>query len=297
MQRLSGKQRMQGVDTEGRRCAISDRSCEPSKVGEVANSPVIFAAQSVELTGQTPAAGAGPEGAREPGARRSNDQAELHPDPAGIDIEPVVAERQPRGQWQSDPPPLSCRRHCEPASALLPVLQPARPKNFGAAGWRPQRQLGIHRLCVNEVYWSEPQQCLPFFLIQRTQCRRRVVGKAESTDQRQQCLVGYLMVSTQSVGKLRLDADESGNTYERGAVVHAVALPGGDAPSAFARTGSRRGARLIRSTKERACSRYTSPGAYSLPSATRPVGCAVSTSDSHDIGAMSDGIVKSRSSE
>src|SRR5215831_6883295 len=57
MQRLGGEQRVEGIDSTRRGAAGSGSTRHPCQIGKVAHAQLARAAQTVELAGQTPAAG------------------------------------------------------------------------------------------------------------------------------------------------------------------------------------------------------------------------------------------------
>ena len=149
------------------------------------------------------------------------------------------------------------------------------PDDFPAPGREAQRKLRMGRLGMDEVHRPEPQWCTALRFGQLSAGNCRIEGKTKSANQRQQGLVGNLMAMTECVRVMGRDTKEPGKLNDRSAIVdvcHAysgVRSSAGSAPSegtildanAGLRGDSCRGARLMNSANEWACSRYTSPGA------------------------------------
>ncbi len=189
MQRLGRKPRVQRVDAQDRGAIISSLEGERGEIGKVAHSPIVFAAQPVELTGQPPAARPGSELWRQIAAGGGHDQVELCRDAAGLERQPMIAGRQSRRQRNGGPPALGRGVDRHPAGALAAVFEAAGPGDLAGSGRRAQRERGRGLFSVDETGRAEPQGCRSLALLQFG-CRLRRVGRqAESADQRQQAFV------------------------------------------------------------------------------------------------------------
>jgi hypothetical protein len=78
-------------------------------------------------------------------------------------------------------------------------------------------------LGMNEVYRTQPQRRVPPPLGHLTPSDCRVGRKTEGVDKRKQRLIGDLMRVTKGIRVVRLNADESSELFDRGAVAHIIA--------------------------------------------------------------------------
>jgi hypothetical protein len=94
--------------------------------------------------------------------RGSDKQVGLSRNTDGLDLEPVIAKRQIRRQWDRSGLPL-----CRDLATMLPAaFEPAVPGNFQTARGQPYRQLWMRILSMNQMHAREPQRHLSFTLFQ-----------------------------------------------------------------------------------------------------------------------------------
>ncbi len=96
--RLGGKQRVQRIDPDCRGAKRRRIAAEPREVGEIADSPIPAAAQTIELSSQAPAAHARLQFRMEIAGGGSDDQTDLRLSAAGSERQAVIAERERRRQ-------------------------------------------------------------------------------------------------------------------------------------------------------------------------------------------------------
>jgi hypothetical protein len=149
---------------------------------------------------------------------RSDNEAEPRGDAGRFKFELVITERQPCRQWHREPPFDRPRR--QSTRTLLSAFEAARPEDFPTAIWKTQRELGMRRFSMNDVHCTEPEGRSPFAIAQLLAGERRIRWKTKSTYNRQQRLGRNLVVLTERVRVMRLDAKKRSQLYDRGAIVH-----------------------------------------------------------------------------
>ena len=103
MARLGGEQRVQRIDADHRSVTMSRDAGEGREIGEISDTPIPLAAQTVKLTAEPPAARARPERGGKVAAIRRDDQISMGVGAVSLDLEAVIAERQSTRQWHCEP--------------------------------------------------------------------------------------------------------------------------------------------------------------------------------------------------
>ena len=153
MARLGGEQRMQRVDADRRGAELAPLPAQRRQIAEIADAPILRAAQTVKLGGEAPAARARLQCSREVAGIRRDDEADFRARPSSGYREAVITERQSGRQPQIGPGAL--------AGALAAVFEPAVPFDAAALGREAQPQHRDRRLLRHDMDRGEAERRRP----------------------------------------------------------------------------------------------------------------------------------------
>jgi len=118
-------------------------------------------------------------------AGRRDNQTEPRRNAGGLEIELVIANRQPLRQRHAEPPSGSGRRRRQPLGDRFSGFEATCPNDFPTPGREPQFKLGMRRLGMNDVHSIKSQWCSALLIVQLLSGETRVGRETKSANQRQ----------------------------------------------------------------------------------------------------------------